>query len=43
MEDNFLTQQLGGYKGSIVAEHDVDGELVVPVKLSKRNFYHHRD
>jgi hypothetical protein len=43
MEDNYLIQQLGVYKGSIVAEADDDGELVVPVKLLKRNFNHHRD
>ena len=43
MEDNYLIQQLGGYKGSIVAEVDDDGELVVPVKLLKRNFKRHRD
>ncbi len=42
-EDNYLIKQLGGYKGSNVAEADDDGELVVPVKLLKRNFNHHRD
>jgi hypothetical protein len=43
MEDNYLIQHLRGYKGSIVAEADDDGELVVQVKLLKRNFNHHRD
>ena len=39
----FVYQQLEGHKGSIVAEVDDDGELVVPVKLLKSNLNHLRD